>query len=106
MNHPPPTVPQHIHDAVMEAQDEDFATSFLWGATVTDMKLLPRTTIAYDRLTMHEKVRAALTRLGMTLLKPAPWGAKSGSQLSWREAWPDLDEPGARPRRRPNYDRW
>lgn len=98
----PVTVSQALYDEVANDHEEPFADSYLWGATLIGDKLTPRTVTAWERL--NRQARKALSRAGVTLVKPEPFASRrGGSQRSWTEVAP---EAAPTRKRRPGYDTW
>ena len=102
----PITVPQSLYDAVAEVCGEPYADSYLWGAEVRGMKLIPWTVTGWMRLRERWAARGAIETLGYELIKPAPWGSPGGSKLDPREAMPHLFLDEKPKRRRPDYEAW
>ncbi len=67
------TVPRDLYDAVHEATYEAFADSYLSGAIVEDQRLVPRTQMAWTRITENPRAMKAIRDAGFTLIKPKPY---------------------------------
>ena len=84
------TVPQPLYDAMAEELGEPFCDSYLYGAQLDGTKLTPRTVTAFMKLRDTWAVKKVLAEVGITLVRPEPFGSPGGSVL--RDAsQPDAD---------------
>lgn len=67
------TVPRDLYDAVHNATYEAFADSYLSGALVEDGRLIPRTQMAWTRITENPRAMFAIRGAGLILIKPQPY---------------------------------
>lgn len=67
------TVPRDLYDAVHAATYEAFADSYLSGAIVEDGRLIPRTQVAWSRISENPRAMQALREAKITLIKPKPY---------------------------------
>lgn len=67
------TVPYELYDAVQEATNEAFADSYLSGAIVQDGRLIPRTQMAWARISESPWALKAIRDAGLALIKPKPY---------------------------------
>ena len=81
----PITVPQSLFDAVAAASSRPFALSYLFGARVGASHIVPRTLIAYERMSSNPDVVHALKVIGYQLTKPEPWGSTHGSKETLKD---------------------
>jgi len=100
----PPTVPQDLYDSVAELMGEPYADSYLWGATLAQDMLTPRTVTAWERLGQVRIVMSLLDKRRIKLVKPVPFGMPGGSMRSFAEVVEDAPRP--KRGRRPEYDAW
>lgn len=70
----PLTVARQLWDAVAEAVNPNFADSYLSGATQFGTRVTPHTVIAFERIMASGAARKCFADLGLTLLKPLPFG--------------------------------
>lgn len=63
----PITVPLALHEDMSAAVSEKFAISYLCGAAIVGATLMPRTSIARDRLIASGEARIVLAHHGLTL---------------------------------------
>lgn len=69
----PVTVPPELYDAVKAVCTEPFADSYLSGAVVVEGRLLPRTQMAWERLSQNPAAKGVLRRQKITLVPPPPF---------------------------------
>lgn len=100
------TVPQSLYDAIADPLGEPYADSYLWGAVVRGSNLIPHTVTAWERLTQNFNAREAIKAQKLTIIKPAPWGSKGGSDRSSAELFELLPDPRKPRRPRPDHDAW
>lgn len=81
----PVTVPQALHDDMVDACGEPFAISYLCYAKVENGLLIPHTTIARDRLADRPEAMAVLDKHGLVMIgghrRAVPRDPKIAQQL-------------------------
>lgn len=66
----PMTITQALYDAVCERVSQEFADSYLTGATLIDRKLTPRTVTAWQTMRDSFVFRKFLKDVGIELVRP------------------------------------
>lgn len=69
----PMTLPVELYDAVCERIGQEFADSYLTGATLEARKLTPRTLTAYEKMRDVVEFRKFLAEVQIELIKPLPF---------------------------------
>ena len=91
------TVPQGLYDALADGVSQEFADSYLFGATLDGRVLTPRTECGWSRMTDRYDCRAVLKRLGIDLVRPTPFPGE-GNRLTADDALYDIGEAPGRKR--------
>ncbi len=92
------TVPDSLHAGISDACGEDFADSYLWGARLSNGRLMPHTLTAFHRLSQSHNAMKALASLNIGLDRPEPFPGRP-ARMSITEAYPDYF-PSFKPRKR------
>jgi hypothetical protein len=81
-----PTVPRALYELVADLRGEPFADSYLWGATVMDKRITPRTVTAW--LALNTNASGLLSKAGYALMRPVPFGDPGASRMTSDEVAP------------------
>lgn len=85
------TVPMGLYDAMVAETSPSFADSYLFGASLVNNVLAPRTVTAWEKLRDNWGAQVVLKAQNIALKKPEPFGAPGGSQMR-DEAEPSGEE--------------
>jgi hypothetical protein len=94
------TVPTEFYRVVANVSGEDFADSYLWGATLSGKVLMLRTLTAYNAIMGASAVLRAIHDDGVKIEKPSPWPG-DGSRMSVAN-----DLPGYIPAKKKSNKEW
>jgi len=78
------TVPQSLFDAIASKVSQEFADSYLTGASVEGTVIIPRTLTGYQKMIDRWDFREALKDLGLSCAKPTPFPGE-GNRLPAKE---------------------
>lgn len=78
------TVPQSLFDAIASKVNQEFADSYLTGASITGTVIVPRTLTGYHKMMDRWDFREALKEMGLSCAKPTPFPG-DGDRLSAKE---------------------
>lgn len=79
------SVPQVLYDDVCDACGQEFADSYLYGASLDGSALSPRTLTGYERMRERSEFRHLLGQLNLKLVKPTPFPG-NGDRWTAKEA--------------------